>query len=993
MRKILIAIGILILLVVVILLVAPAFINANRYHSLVQAQLEKALGRPVSFGDMHLSLLPPKVGMDKLQIGEDPRFGTSPFVQVSTLFASVKLLPLLRGDVQISAVKLDKPQVDLIRNRQGTWNFASLGKPEQQQAQAPQQQAPPAQPSQPAPAAPQTAQNKPSSGSNVSISDVEITGGQITLVDQQKNSRGVYNNIDLHVTGYAPGQPFDVVAALHLPGPGAELAKLDGRVGPINSANSLQTPFDGSLSLQQVSIGGVAKVANTAAPQVDGVASGTMKLKNENGSVSSSGSVELQQGKVRNVEIGYPVKLDYELSSDLAKDLVNIQKGTLHLGNTPLTITGTANLGPTPAQIDLHVTTSNASLEDAARLASAFGVAFNPGMKVAGNINADVTARGAATSPALNGTLSTGDLTISGSQLKQPVNAKGIQLSLTPSEIRSNQFSASTGNTTVNVQFALANYTSQSPAVDATVKTANANVGELLSMAQAYGASALDGMSGSGTISLDLHASGPIKNTSALNLSGSGKLVNASIKTPALGAPLNVKNADLAFGSNTATLQNLVASLGSTNATGNLTVRNFAAPQLQFTLNADKLNVAEIQGIMNPSAPPAQKRASLSLIPSAWAQAPANTQPSLLAKASGNGNVAINTVQYDQLVLTNLRSPVTLDHGVIKLSPLTAGVYGGQETGDITVDTRTTPMAINVSTKLQQVDANQLVSSVSSVKQTIYGLLAANGNTSFKVGGGPATEIAKTLNGNLAVDLTKGRLAHVDLLYQLASIGKFLGANTLQQQSFTDIVRLTGNFNVANGLAQTNNLRAIIPGGTLAADGSANLASEALNMHVTAVLDKDFSQKVGGSQIGGFMETALANSQGELVIPVLVSGTFSAPHFAPDVQKIAQMKLQHLLPTTGSPGSLTSGLLGAVMGGQKGGQGKSTGGIGGILGSLGGQQPQQQQPASNGVAQPQPANAQTQQPQQPKSALGDIFNQVMNQAQQKKQQTPPPPPH
>jgi hypothetical protein len=67
------------------------------------------------------------------------------------------------------------------------------------------------------------------------------------------------------------------------------------------------------------------------------------------------------------------------------------------------------------------------------------------------------------------------------------------------------------------------------------------------------------------------------------------------------------------------------------------------------------------------------------------------------------------------------------------------------------------------------------------------------------------------------------------------------------------------------------------------------------------------------------------------VIPVNVTGTTSHPVFTPDVQALAQMKLKNLLPTSGNPGKLTSGLVGAISG-QKG--------VGGALNQvLGGQQP------------------------------------------------------
>jgi hypothetical protein len=46
------------------------------------------------------------------------------------------------------------------------------------------------------------------------------------------------------------------------------------------------------------------------------------------------------------------------------------------------------------------------------------------------------------------------------------------------------------------------------------------------------------------------------------------------------------------------------------------------------------------------------------------------------------------------------------------------------------------------------------------------------------------------------------------------------------------------------------------------------------------------------------MKTALANSQGELVIPALITGTFSKPRCEPDVQQLAQMKLKGPVPLT-----------------------------------------------------------------------------------------------
>ncbi|HEX3584635.1 MAG TPA: AsmA-like C-terminal region-containing protein, partial [Candidatus Angelobacter sp.] len=678
-------------------------------------------------------------------------------------------------------------------------------------------------------------------------------------------------------------------------------------------------------------------------------------------------------------------------------DVIQIHKGELKLGSTPVSLAGTINSRPTPAQVDLKLTASNASIAEAARLASAFGVAFGKDVDVKGQISADIQARGAMDKPALNGQLSAHNLDISGKEIPQPVKVNAITLALTPETIRSNEFAATTGSTTVNVSFALAQYTVPNSSITATLRAPNARIGELINIAKAAGVSAVDGMSGDGNLTLDVRAQGPTKNMSALNFDGSGKISNATLKMPSLTKPLQIRNSDIRFSQNSASLQNIALTLGSTNAGGTITLKNFEAPQVQFALNADKVNVAELQQTF--AATPAQpaKRAGnfWQLVPEANAQA--KTEPSMITKMTGGGAVAIGVIQYDDLLLNNAHSNVTLDHGLIKMNPVTADVYGGKESGTITIDMRPAQPVYAVNLKTDKVDANKLISSVSDVKQTLYGLLASNVNASFS--SSSATGIARSLNGNMAINLTNGKLMNLDLLHELASVGKFLGNGFGPPKNFTNVAQLTGNFDVKNGLAQTNNLKAVIDGGTLAAAGLVNLADQSLNLHVTAVLNKAISQQVGGTQVGGFMNTALANNQGELVLPVIVTGTFQHPQVAPDVQQIAKMKLDNLLPTSKNPGQLTTGILGAILGnknqgganGQQPAGQQQKGGIGGILGALGGQQQQQQQqPANPAVG----ANQGQQQPQAtptPAPNLGDVLNQVLNR-KKKGEATPTPTP-
>jgi len=926
MRKLAIAILIIIVIIVGVLIALPHIIDVNQYRGQIQSELQKRLNRPVQLGELSLGVFPVRVQANDVVIGDDPSFHSNvPFAKVSQLDVSVKLLPLLQKEIEINSLELKRPSIELIRNAQGAWNFSTIASapaaPENAPAhpQKPQPQAKPA-PSQPAP--PQNA--------GFSLGELKITDGQIAVTDYQKHqSRAVYDHIDLTLKDYAPGKPFDLALAAHLPGKGSQTVSLNGTGGPVNSNDLTNTPFKGTLKLEQVSLSGAQKFLNSSTlAGTDAVISGSTDLNNSNGDLSAAGSLKLDNAVIHGTRVGYPISADFDIADNLNSDLIQIKKCNLKLGSTPLSMNGTFNSRPNPAQVDMNVSASNASISEAARLAAAFGVAFSPNATISGQLTANVHAQGPTNNLMFNGNVSGRNLEMTGKEIAQPVKVPEVNLTLTPQQIQTNNFTATSGGTSLAIQATVRNYATVSPDVDASLKTINAKVNELLNIAKAYGVSATQGMTGSGNITLDVHATGPIKNTEAMKFSGSGALQNASLKMPSLTQPVNVRNANLQFTQNSMNISNLATSLGSSNASGNLSMTNFQAPHLTFALAIDKLNVTELEQITGSSsqqkAPPHQKKAEAtwSLVPSANAAPAKPSQPGVLQSATGNGTITVGTITYEQTVLTNVKSNVALNRGVVQLNPLTSQIFGGQQSGSVTVDTRPTPMTYAANIKLANVDANKMLSAVSSVKNTLYGTLGATTNVTFST---PASgDVAQTLNGTLAMTLANGKIMKLDLPGELSRIGKFGG---VQPKGYTAISQMSGTFNIRNGVADTNDTKAALDIGTMAANGSINLVSQDLNMHVTAVLNKGFSQQVGGTGVGGYLNTALANKNGELVLPVLITGNMNHPLVAPDVQQIARMKVNNLLPTAGGllngkGGNNLGSLVGGLLGGQQQGHGQ-----------------------------------------------------------------------
>jgi AsmA protein len=722
MRKVLIAIAVIVVVIIAGAAIFVATFDVNKYRGTIQAQLQQHLGRPVQLGDMHLKLFPPSITVQNLVIADDPRFSSdTPFVKASELDVSVKLLPLLHKDVEVESLNLQKPTVSLIKNKAGKWNFASLGHPEETGNPASPQQgsaSPKPAPTQPPPTN-SLAQAAPQSSQQFSLGDLVIKDGEVSLLDQtQSDTPTLYNHIDVTLKDFSPDTAFTLDATVHMAGAGEQAISLQGKGGPINSQDATLTPFHGTLQLKNVGVSDLTKFLNSpAANGTDGVLTGETKIDSDGGKVTANGQTNIQNAKVRGMELGFPVSSQYDLTDDMPNGVITIRNLTTKLGKTPIDLNGTMQTKSTPAHIDVNLRANNVSVAEAAKYAAAAGMALTPGTTVTGMVNANIHAVGSADKPALSGTLTASNLQAAGKDLPQPVQIQSVNLNLTPTQIQSNPFNIVSGNTTANAQLTMRNYTSPMGTVDATLRSANAQLPAILAMAKAYGVTALDKVSGQGTLNLDMHASGAVK------------------------------------------------------------------------------------------------------------------------------------------ALT-------------------------------------------------------------------------------------AAEIEKTLNGTVNVNFNNVKYSGANMSSELSKIAGFLRPGSSQSAAgITTISKMTGNIAVRNGIAETKDLQATLDIGNVGLAGTANLATEALNMRATAVIAQNVSQQVGGQQIGGFMKTALANSQGELVIPAIITGTFSNPHFQPDVQQLAQMRLKGLIPNMNNPGSLT-GALSGLLGGVKGQTGQSTT-----------QQPGQQQSPANAAQQ------------------------------------------
>lgn len=207
LKRILIAVAVLLLLLVAGVGIILASFDPNSYKSEIEQIVFDQTGRKLRLeGDIGLSLFP-NIGLDlgKAELGNAPGFGDDPFARVETVRLNVALVPLLKRNVQVDTIVLSGLQIDLERNAQGVSNWDDLIKEQPEAAPEPK---------------PKKAAEK-GEGAAPPISDVQVRGLQITnarlsFKDAQKGTALRLDPFNLETGALVLGQPMPLTMDLHL---------------------------------------------------------------------------------------------------------------------------------------------------------------------------------------------------------------------------------------------------------------------------------------------------------------------------------------------------------------------------------------------------------------------------------------------------------------------------------------------------------------------------------------------------------------------------------------------------------------------------------------------------------------------------------------------------------------------------------------------------------------------------------------------------------
>jgi AsmA protein len=358
-------VAIVMAVLIVLVLIVPFLIPVNQFRSTIEQKASAALGRKVEVGNLSLSLFSGGLGADNLSIADDPKFSSSPFLTAKSVKVGVELMPLIFSKtLNVTDVSIDSPQVSLIRDTKGEWNYSSFGASaaKSQASQEPAAAKPAATP----------ATSSSAAGGEFSVQKLELKNGRITVGSTSSQKRSTYDDVSVTASNVSLTSKFPVTVTANLPGGGN--LKVDGTVGPVDTTNSVLTPLNAKLTVNSLNLASTGFLDPSAG--LGGILDLNADVQSQHGEAETKGSAKLSKALLISggSPSSEPVIVDFDTKYNLTKNSGVLLPSTIKIGAASTSLSGTYEIPGDEAILHVKVEGQNMPAKDLQAFLPALGI-------------------------------------------------------------------------------------------------------------------------------------------------------------------------------------------------------------------------------------------------------------------------------------------------------------------------------------------------------------------------------------------------------------------------------------------------------------------------------------------------------------------------------------------------------------------------------------------------------------------------------------------
>jgi AsmA protein len=357
--------GIAVAVLLVLMVALPFLIDVNSFRPKIESALSSTLGRQVTVGNLGLSIILGRVGVDNIVIADDPAFSKASFVTAERLNVGVELMPLIFSkQLHVTDITLEKPQITLLKAANGTWNFSSIGGAGAKKT-------------------PEPANSGGSTPTNLAVAKLDIKDGKLFVGKANSSAKPVvYDKVNIEVKNFSSTSQFPFTLTTSLPGGGS--ANISGKAGPINAEDAAKTPFETAVKVSKLSIGALGVIDP---------ASGIAGLANFDGTLNSNGSQAKAIGTFTGNQLKFSSKgtpasktviVKHTVDFDLDKQSGTISQGDVAIGSAQAHLTGTFQTQGEVEVVNLKLNAPEMSVDELEAMLPAMGVVLPSGSQLKG---------------------------------------------------------------------------------------------------------------------------------------------------------------------------------------------------------------------------------------------------------------------------------------------------------------------------------------------------------------------------------------------------------------------------------------------------------------------------------------------------------------------------------------------------------------------------------------------------------------------------------
>jgi hypothetical protein len=789
----------------IVLLVLGLFFVRPGVQSLrakIVRSISLALGRQVEVSRVSLRLLPPGFDFENFIVHDDASFGAEPLLRAADVTASLRLIPLLRGRLEIARLTLSEPSLNLARNDAGHWNLEELVERAAKISVAPTAKA--------------KAEKRPG------FPYIEAGNSRINFKFGQEKKPYALTDADFGLwqdsenvwSVRVKAQP--IRTDLNLTDMGT--VRLSGSW--YRAPSLRQTPLQFRLQWDEAQLGQASKLVFGHDKGWRGRLAVAVVVAGTPASLNLNTNVSVEDFRRYDTAVGNPLRL----AAHCAGRYSSVGQAISHLdcrapvGGGLLSLRGsidgiTASRGYVLALNAQHLPirsllalarrakkdlpddfVAEGTLDAKASLRHEPGsdcLSWQGGGEIAGFTFASQTTKSDLVLDRIPFVISSGEDSPAERNLRR---SNPVAKTSSEPHLEIGPFNVALGRplpATVRASISRSGY-SLALAGDTQVRT-------LLQLARTFGVPAaqprVDGIA-----KIDLQVAGMWAGFATPTVAGKAQLHSIRAALRGLSEPLEIAAANVILAPDRINVQDLTASLAGTTWRGSLALPRPClwpdACPVRFDIHADVISTHRLAELISPQS--SQKP---------WYRFLSSSPPgeNLFAALRATGKLAANTVFIHQLAANRVSAAVELDGGILHLSELRAEMLGGNHVGEWIADFSVKPPAYRGTGVLQRVSLTQL----SALMNDSWIMGTATGTYQIKASGLKTAELLSSATGTLEFDARDGQLPHLSLA---ANSGPL------------HINRLQGRFLLRDGSLEIQHGKLETPGSIYRVSGSASLS-------------------------------------------------------------------------------------------------------------------------------------------------------------------------